>query len=111
VSSKAFGFFSRDSEGQWTTELAHWADRGTTIDVSRSYLEFQSFTEFLLFRENKRLVQTSPFIDNVTEASDLGTATRTVSRYSESWMKLLAETTSVNVLTERLPLLERRSRR
>jgi hypothetical protein len=54
----------------------HVDDRGTTIDVSLSYFEFQSLTRVL---ESDQLNYV-----NDEEAAYFGTATRRVSRYSES---------------------------
>ena len=41
---------------------------------------------------------------NDEEAAYFGTATRRVSRYSESWIKSFFETTSASDRTERFPL-------
>ena len=82
----------------WT----HVDERGTTILVNLSYLVFHSLTRFL---EASYLVwQRYWRIDHPRWAAYFGTATRTDSRYSESWTNWSDFTTSASDRTERFPL-------
>ncbi len=78
----------------WT----HVDDRGTIIGVSRSYLAFQSFTEFL-----RGVGSDSGHMQDIGR-DYFGTATRTVCMYSESPMKCSFLTMSMSDRTERFPL-------
>lgn len=86
--------------------LAHLADRGTTIDDSRSYFVSKSLTRFLHVQPNLTVNAVLHQHEVERATTHLGTATRSVSRYSESFVSAKSSglTMSPNARVDRLPL-------
>ena len=90
----------RSNTTRWRKTCAYLEDRGTTIELKRSYLLFHSFTDGLY--DYLRVSSYGPCA--YPADTYFGTATSAVSKYSESSTKSSFETMSTSDRTDKFPL-------